>query len=91
MIERQKRLHEVFEHLRKHFGIHTQTDFAEAIKYSRIYISSAMNGNEKNLTDKLFKNICKAYPGIFRIEYLLHGEGDLLTVEEDVKSKDAIL
>ena len=65
MISRQKRLHEVFEHLRKFFGIHTQTDFAVALKYSRVYISSALNGNEKNLTDKLFENICEAYPGVF--------------------------
>ena len=44
MIGRQKRLKEVYEHLRQYYGIHTQTDFAEALKYSRVYISSAMNG-----------------------------------------------
>ena len=83
MVSRKKRLHEVFEHLRKFFGIHTQTDFAVALKYSRVYISSALNGNEKNLTDKLFENICEAYPGVFNLDYLLTGQGDLLTVEED--------
>lgn len=88
MISRQKRLHEVFEHLRKFFGIHTQTDFAVALKYSRVYISSALNGNEKNLTDKLFENICEAYPGVFDLNYLLTGEGQLLTIEEEVKSED---
>jgi hypothetical protein len=46
MIERQKRLKEVYDHLRKYFGVHTQTDFADAIKYSRPVISSALNGNE---------------------------------------------
>ena len=88
MIGRQKRLHEAFEHLRKFFGIHTQTDFAEVLKYSRVYISSALNGNEKNLTDKLFRNICDAYPGVFDLNYLLTGEGQLLTIEEEVKSED---
>lgn len=88
MIGRHKRLHEVYEHLRKFFGIHTQTDFAEALKYSRVYISSALNGNEKNLTDKLFKNICEAFPDVFNLDYLLTGKGDLLTVEEDVKSTE---
>ena len=78
MIGRQKRLHEVYEHLRKFFGVHTQIDFAEALKYSRVYISAAMNGVEKNLTDKLFKNICEAYPGVFNLDYLLTGEGKLL-------------
>ena len=88
MIGRQKRLHEAFEHLRKFFGIHTQTDFAEVLKYSRVYISSALNGNEKNLTDKLFTNICEAYPGVFNLNYLLTGEGDLLTLEEEVSSDE---
>lgn len=87
MVSREKRLHEVFEHLRKFFGIHTQTDFAVALKYSRVYISSALNGNEKNLTDKLFENICEAYPGVFDLNYLLTGEGDLLTVEEDARNE----
>ena len=86
MIERQKRLKEVYDHLRKYFGVHTQTDFADAIKYSRPVISSALNGNEDYLTDKLFKNICETYKGVFNLDYLLTGEGDLLTVEEDVKS-----
>ena len=88
MIGRQKRLHEAYEHLRKFFGIHTQTDFAEVLKYSRVYISSALNGNEKNLTDKLFTNICEAFPGVFNLDYLLTGEGDLLTIEEDVHTSD---
>ena len=88
MISREKRLHEVFEHLRKFFGIHTQTDFAVALKYSRVYISSALNGNEKNLTDKLFENICEAYPGVFNLHYLLTGEGDLLTLDEEVHSNE---
>lgn len=46
-----------------------------------------MNGNEKNLTDKLFTNICEAYPGVFNLDYLLTGEGYLLTIEEEVKSE----
>ena len=88
MVSREKRLHEVFEHLRKFFGIRTQTDFAVALKYSRVYISSALNGNEKNLTDKLFENICEAYPGVFDLNYLLTGKGSLLTIEEEVKNED---
>lgn len=82
MKERQKRLHEVFQHLRKTSGIHTQTDFANALQYSRVYISAALNGMEKNLTDKLFESICNAFPGTFNIDYLLHGTGSLLTPEE---------
>ena len=85
---RKDRLKEVYEHVRRHFPIHTQTDFADSLKYNRAYISSAMHGNEKNLTDKLFTNICEAYPGVFNLDYLLNGTGDLLTPQEDAKSSE---
>ena len=83
MLERQKRLNEVYEHLHNHFGVHTKGEFADIIKYARAYISSAMNGNERYLTDKLFTNICEAYQGVFNLNYLLTGKGDLLTPHED--------
>lgn len=88
MNERQKRLIEVYEHLRRYFGIHTKTGFAEALQYGRTSMSAAMNGDEKYLTDSLFKNICDTYKGVFNLNYLLTGEGQLLTIEEEVKSED---
>ena len=87
MLDRQKRLNEVYEYLHDYFNIHTKGDFADSIKYARAYISSALNGNKKYLTDKLFTNICDAYPGVFDLNYLLTGEGSLLTIQEEVKSE----
>ena len=88
MNERQKRLIEVYDHLRKYYGIHTKTGFAEALHYGRTSLSAAMNGVDSYLTDKLFKNICEAYPGIFNLDYLLTGEGSLLSTEEEVENED---
>ena len=88
MNERQKRLIEVYEHLRRYFGIHTKTGFAEALHYGRTSLSAAMNGDVSYLTDNLFKNICDAYPGVFDLNYLLTGEGSLLTTEEEVHNED---
>ena len=85
MLDRQRKLNEVYEHLHNYHGIHTKKEFADILKYARAYISSALNGNEKNLTDKLFTNICEAFPGIFNLEYFLSGEGMLLTAEEDAR------
>lgn len=79
MVERQRRLLEVYAHLHDHCGVHTQKDLAHILRYSRVYISSALNGNEKNLTDKLFKSICEAFPETFNLNYLLTGEGDYLS------------
>ena len=50
MTTKQERLKEVYDHLRSYFGIHTQIDFAEAIRITRPALSSAMNGNEAYLT-----------------------------------------
>ena len=85
MNERQKRLIEVYEHLRKHFAIHTKTGFAEALQYGRTSVSAAMNGDEKYLTDSLFKNICEKFPDVFSLDYLLTGNGQLITQEEDAR------
>ena len=88
MRERQKRLNEVYEHLRENFRIHTKSGFADAIHYGRTSLSSALNGNEAYLTDSLFKNICEAYPGTFNLHYLLTGEGELLQQKESVPEPD---
>lgn len=80
---RKDRLKEVYEYVRKNYPIHTQTDFADALRYNRAYISSAMHGNERYLTDNLFKNICEAYPGTFNLDYLLTGNGTLLASGEN--------
>jgi hypothetical protein len=87
MNERQKRLIEVYEHLRRYFGIHTKTGFAEALHYGRTSMSAALNGSEKYLTDSLFRNICEAYSGTFNLEYLLNGEGELLMSSIQDKQK----
>lgn len=84
---KQERLREVYEHLRQHFGVHTQIDFAKVLGLTRPAISAAMNGNEAYLTDNLFKRICAAYQGVFSLDYLLTGNGQLLTIQEEVKSE----
>lgn len=78
MIDRKYRLNMVYEYLHKNCGVHTKTEFAEALGLKRPGLYSAFNGDEAYLTDKLFYRICKAYPDIFNIEYLLNGNGVLL-------------
>jgi hypothetical protein len=88
MNERQKRLIEVYDYVRQHFGIHTKQGFAEALNYGRTSMSAALNGNEGYLTDSLFKSICAAYPDTFDLDYLLTGEGSLLVEEGSAKVQD---
>ena len=79
---RQKRLIEVYEHLRSQFGIHTKSGFAESIHYGRTSLSAALNGKEEYLTKDLFEKICETYPGVFNLEYLLTGEGQLMAEDK---------
>ena len=78
MKTKQDILKEVYDHLRAHHGLHTKTDFAAALHITRPVLSSAMNGNKAYLTKNLFQKICAAYPGIFNLDYLLTGRGELL-------------
>jgi hypothetical protein len=78
MNERQRRLIEVYNFVRQHYPIHTKTDFANAVGHGRTSMSAALNGSEEYLTDALFQKICVAYPGVFNLDYLLTGRGELL-------------
>ena len=74
------------EYIKSH---HNDSDFSiesicHAIGYSRPVISSALNGNDDNITDKMLRSINNKFPSLFDIDYLLTGEGQLLKVEEHV-------
>ena len=76
--QRAERLDKVFKHLFIHYGIETQTAMADYLEVSRTGLSAAFNGNKRNLTNNLFKKICAKFPGVFNLDYLLKGEGELL-------------
>ena len=84
--DRAQRLNEVYKHLFSHHGITSQKAMAEHLGMQRTGLSAAMNGSKANLTDNLFKKICAAWPGVFVLNYLLTGEGNLLTPEEECQS-----
>lgn len=86
---RQKRLIEAYEYARRYYGIHTQEDFAQYVGHGRNSMSSALNGQEKYLTNKLLEKVADKFVGIFNREYLLNGEGQLLTPEEEISKANA--
>jgi transcriptional regulator with XRE-family HTH domain len=78
MSEKQERLKEVYDYVRSNCAVHTQIDFAARLKMTRQALSAAINGNESYLTTNLFQKICAAFPGVFNLDYLLTGQGELL-------------
>ena len=87
-VEKAQRLNEVYKYLFAHHGVKSQKHLAEIIKVQRTGLSAAFNGSKANLTKNLFTKIVAAYPGVFSLDYLLTGEGSLLTSEEEVKSDE---
>lgn len=83
MSTRQQRLNEVYEYARQRLVIHTKKDFAERIRLTLPAVYSAFGGNKRYLTDSFFKKVCEAFDGVFNLDYLLTGEGNLLTEAEE--------
>lgn len=86
--ERAQRLNEVYKHLFAFCDVSSKTGLAKILGIQRTGLAAAFGGSKANLTDSLFRNICKTFPGVFNLDYLLTGKGDLLTIEEDVKTED---
>ena len=87
-MEKAQRLNEVYKYVFAHFDIRSQKDFADFLHVQRTGLSAAMNGSKANLTKNLFTKICAAFPGVFNLDYLLTGEGQLLTIEEEVHNEE---
>lgn len=89
-VEKAQRLNEVYKYLFAHHGVKSQKHLAEIIKVQRTGLSAAFNGSKANLTKNLFTKIVAAYPGVFNLDYLLTGEGTLLSAEEEVKGDEVV-
>ena len=76
--ERARRLREVFSHLFIYESVSNQKEMAKIINMPAHSLSAAMHGNKSFLTNNTFIKVCLAFPGVFDLNYLLTGEGELL-------------
>ena len=76
---RHERLRKVFDYLVFKGLFTTQAEFASEIGINKSNLSSALNGNEKYLSDALFRKITALYDEI-SLSWLLTGEGEMLKV-----------
>lgn len=76
---RHERLRKVFDYLVFKGLFTTQAEFASEIGINKSNLSSALNGNEKYLSDALFRKITALYDEI-SLSWLLYGEGEMLKV-----------
>lgn len=86
-MEKAQRLNEVYKYIFAHFDIRSQKDFADFLHVQRTGLSAAMNGSKANLTKNLFTKICAAFPGVFNLDYLLTGNGELLLDHQEPRQQ----
>lgn len=78
MNDRATRLKIAFGELLKRELASTQKDISEKMGASAPNVSSAFNGDPRVLTDRFLSRFNAAYDGIFSIDWLQKGEGDML-------------
>ena len=79
-----------FNYLRDHGYLHTQKDMADAIGSTAPNVSRMLKGDPKVLTDNICIRVQRSY-GCISANWLMHGEGEMLVVEEPTEQGDPTL
>ena len=79
-----------FNYLRDHGYLHTQKDMADAIGSTAPNVSRMLKGDPKVLTDNICVRVQRSY-GCISANWLMHGEGEMLVVDEPTRQDDPTL
>ena len=77
-MDKKERFYNAYEYLRSIGKFHTQEELADIMGASRSNVSSALAGKPKVLTDKFIQRFCLTFPGVFNMDWLLNGDGEML-------------
>lgn len=78
-MKKEERLKVAIEFLKNQGKVHKQKDVAITMGASEATISNALKGDESKLTDRFLHRFNSAYGDIFNIEWLIKGEGEMLS------------
>lgn len=78
VMDRKKRINEAYEVLRRKGLVHTQEEVATKMQSTPPNVSKAFKGDGKFLTDNFLRRFNDAFDGIFNLQWLILGEGDML-------------
>jgi hypothetical protein len=81
-MDKKERFERAYNYLKFQGIIKKQEDVAKAMSATRSNVSLALNGNPIVLTDNFLMRFAKAFPGIFNYDWLLSGDGEMLTVNQ---------
>ena len=89
-MDKKGRMNAAFNYLRDHGYLHTQKDMADAIGSTAPNVSRMLKGDPKVLTDNICVRVQRSY-GCISANWLMHGEGEMLVVEEPTEQGDPTL
>ena len=84
-----KRIATAIDYLKSIGRVHKQQDIAEQMGATESSLSRALKGDVKYLTDKFIQRFNKAYGNIFNESWLMGGQCDMLTDENEVAQQTA--
>lgn len=84
-----KRIATAIDYLKSIGRVHKQQDIAEQMGATESSLSRALKGDVKYLTDKFIQRFNKAYGNIFNEGWLMGGECDMLTNENEPTAQTA--
>ena len=89
-MDKKERMNAAFNYLRDHGYLHTQKDMADAIGSTAPNVSRMLKGDPKVLTDNICVRVQRSY-GCISANWLMHGEGEMLVVDEPTEQGDPTL
>lgn len=75
---REKNINEAMNYLIYKKMISSQEELAKKMSITKESVSRALNGNKSYLTDKFLNKFNETFDGVFDINWLLKGEGEML-------------
>ena len=85
-MNKKERFLKAYEYLKKYGIVNTQLDVATKIGAYSQNISRVFSGDDKYLTSSFLNKFNNAFNNIFNIEWLLTGEGEMLSPTADPTS-----
>ena len=79
-MDKKERFRKVYAYVLGAGQISSQEDLAKALDAGTGTVSKAYN--QGLVSDNFFKRICAAYPGVFNLDWLLKGEGEMLQASQ---------
>ena len=88
-MDSKERIKESFKLLRSRGLVHTQRDLAKRLNAGEGTVSKALKGDPASLTPQFLMRLNQAFPGVFSLDWLLNGTGEMLQASEKQTEPEA--